>query len=121
MKKWAALLIVIPFMSGCYSSLETRIDKSSKYAPINEKRGGIASYSTQGFRSQVEGSRKGAYKKMYEYCEGPYRITEEGNNIKGGSSVSFGRSSFYGNQRFREIRFECVDDVVKAPDAVRNH
>lgn len=113
MRKWAALLIVVPFMSGCYSSLETRLNKSTKYAPINEIRGGIASYSNQGFRWQIEGSREGAYKKMSSYCGGPYRILEEGENARGGAGVSVGRSAFYNSQRYREIKFECVD---KSPD-----
>lgn len=83
----------------------------SKYAPVNEKKGGTVSYSLDARQSVISKSRETAYKRMHDACKGPYRIVSEGGTSSGSMGIategysSAVVSTFSSNEWL--INFEC--------------
>lgn len=98
-------IVGLLLMSGC-SSLTTKRGESSKYAPSNEARGGAVKYNNQGFGA--DGRRKSAYKRMYDHCKGPYKITSEHASKEGGGAVpAAGMVIYTPGQEMVYIDFQC--------------
>ncbi len=110
MYKRILLLCLFTFMIGCSATMvSTHGNSTSKYAPSNEKdhSGGLIKYLNQGGSSVIKSRRDDAYKKMYEYCGGNYKITSEGPRDEGGSAMPVGNMVVYDNDQYWYIGFEC--------------
>lgn len=113
MKYWPLLGLLFV---GCSASLQTTTKKSTPYAPVNEVHGGTASYLDEGYKFVRVKRREDAYKKMHDYCQGPYKIVNEGVPADNdGTAVPIGGVLFYGGQRHVEIKFECVESTPPDP------
>lgn len=98
-------LAVLMLLNGCASVVTKRGD-GSKYAPTNEVRGGTVKYNNQGFGAA--GRRKSAYKRMHQFCGGPYKIISEHSSRRGNMAVPVGGTvMFTGGQEEVYIDFEC--------------
>jgi hypothetical protein len=86
--------------------MERKLSKNTAYAPSNEIHGGVISYPNEGRFTDY--SRRDAYKKMYAYCGGEYRIIEEGEHLGGGGAIPIGNIVTYDQQRKWMIKFECA-------------
>lgn len=102
------LILLIPFIIGCQATMESTYNKNNKNAPINEINGGIVSYLNQGANNVISKRRSDAYKKMHDYCRGPYQILTEGEFLGEGIATPVGDSVMYGQVRHWKIRFECI-------------
>lgn len=93
---------------GCSATMETSLSKSTPNAPINEIDGGVVSYLNQGSSFVIRTRRKNAYEKMTHYCNGPYKILQEGDSTGAGIATAFGNSVIYDQEHDWKIKFECV-------------
>lgn len=110
--RWFAILSLL--FSGCTSAVmvNRRGDSVSQYAPTNEKlnHGGMIKYLNQGYKGIIKKRRENSYKQMYQSCNGPYRITSEGQRAEGGSALIVpGPLSgvVYESSQWWYIAFEC--------------
>lgn len=91
--------------------MESRYGEAkSQYAPTNEMHGGVVSYNNQGIGANSR--RQSAYKKMYSYCAGDYKILQETNTHEGGAAQTIagygGPVTFYNDQKVVKIAFQCA-------------
>ncbi len=115
MKQAILVILTASFLSGCTASMVNTVGNStSQYAPTNERdlRGGTVKYLNQGATSIIKRRRENAYKQMFTYCGGPYRIATESSQDNGGVSVvSPGPGNLntaYGlPQQYWYIDFQC--------------
>jgi len=84
----------------------------SPYAPVNEaSRSGVIKYLNGGADAVIKSRREDAYKKMYDACNGKYRIDAEGPREEGGVVMGISpSSSVYANSEYWYIQFSCVKD-----------
>ena len=112
------VVIIAVAMSGCGAQMvSTRGNASSKYAPINEKdaNGGVIKYLNDGAAFVVQQRRDDAYKQMYNYCNGKYKIVKEGPQAEGGYAYTqsgqtenpFNAVTTFGTSQYWYIWFEC--------------
>ena len=104
MKAMALGVMLSLLTTGC-ATIETKRGVASQYAPTNEVKGGTAKYNSQGLGR--EGRREGAYKKMYQHCGGPYRITGERSAKEGAIAVPVGNMWTANGQSWTYLDFEC--------------
>jgi len=85
-----SLIILTLLLNGCVGSkmIQTYGDGTSKYAPSNDRKGGIVSYSLDARKSVIKKSRETAYKRMYDFCAGSYQIEREGQKSGGGMAMN---------------------------------
>ena len=112
MKRIAFTLIIIStIISGCVGTVEHMPGsvENSKYAPTNtsEQYGVISYYEAHGSTA-----RENSYKKMYEACNGSYKILSE--DI-GGSSATviaplYGGGAIASNSKKVYIKFICNEN-----------
>lgn len=80
----------------------------SAYAPTNDsQRPGIVKYLNDGADFIVKARREDAYKKMYESCNGKYKIVNEGPQAEGGAMTPVGNSYMYSQFNYWYISFQC--------------
>lgn len=101
-------LLALLLMTGCSASLRTTTKQGTAYAPVNEVKGGEVTYSDQGYKFVREKRRQDAYKKMHDYCGGPYKITNEGSSESASAGVPSAVGMVYSKERTINIKFECV-------------
>lgn len=78
------VLAILVFGVGCSAQMvKSAAVSASPYAPLNEQRTGIVKYLNDGAQFVVKKRREDAYKRMFESCAGPYRITAEGDVTDG--------------------------------------
>jgi len=87
--------------------MEQTFRKDTPYAPTNEVNGGIVSYNTDWNPDIVKKSRQVAYKKMYDYCKGPYSIVEEGQVLGSAITTPLGDGALTTKETNWKIRFQC--------------
>ena len=91
------------FLFGCTSHWVYRTgDKPNKYAPTNEsnKKNGVIKYLAQGVATAKRIRRETAYKEMYSYCGGKYKILKE---------VVASDKEGVNSSNYVYITFECED------------
>lgn len=102
------LILIAAALSGCAGAdmIVRRGDVPN--APVNETKGGVVKLAME----NAAGSRKLAYKRMRDYCEGDYRITAEESGSEETARMiiptMFGGVVSDGSRDFRLINFECV-------------
>lgn len=101
-------LITILAFVGCSASMDSRLNKQSAYAPVNEINGGAVSYLNQGYQFAIDSRRKDAYKKMHDSCNGPYKIVQENETSGDTTAFPIGGMIYAGQEHRIVIRFECV-------------
>lgn len=80
----------------------------SAFAPVNEASlPGVVRYSAKGIKPIVNARREAAYKKMFETCNGKYRIVGESSDSNGGVIVPVGNMAAYSENKHIYIHFEC--------------
>lgn len=83
-RRFALLLALVVGGEGCTAQMVKSAGVStSPYAPQNESRSGLVRYLNAGAEFVVKRRREDAYKRMFESCAGPYRITAEGDVTDG--------------------------------------
>ena len=90
--------------------------KVSKYAPVNEvvepRAIGITSSMNEGASFVRKGRREDAYKKMYDACDGKYKILGESSSETGDFyyTQAMGNALYTSNlsSTYVYIKFECV-------------
>jgi hypothetical protein len=84
----------------------------STYAPVNEaSRSGVIKYLNGGAEAVIKSRREDAYKKMYQACNGKYRIDAEGPHEEGGVVMALSPSStVFADSEYWYIQFSCVKD-----------
>lgn len=90
--------------------------KKSQYAPINEtvetRPIGITSYMNEGVSAVREARREDAYKKMFNACNGKYKILGESSSETGDFyyAQNMGSATYISNlsSSYVYIKFECV-------------
>jgi len=110
------LLGIVVLLSGCSASMvSTRGGSNSAYAPSNENQrpGGLIKYLNQGASSVIKARREDAYKKMFRYCSGNYRIVKEGQEQEGGAAIPVGGMVAYESTKYWYIEFECENQTAK--------
>lgn len=113
MRVW--ILVGLLVFSGCSASMvSTRGAGDSKYAPVNDAKGGTVSYLNQGAKGVIQSRRNDAYKKMHDFCKGEYRIAKEYPRDKGSfgvvSPAPWGATTLNDSSEYIYIDFECVVD-----------
>lgn len=89
-------LALLVLGAGCSAQMvKSAAVSASPYAPLNEQRTGTIRYLNDGAEFVVKKRREDAYKRMFESCAGPYRITAEGDRADGRvvSSIASGSST----------------------------
>lgn len=114
MNRTIAVLLIAPILllAGCGATLkQTWGDGASRYAPSNEKRGGIVEYLADGAKSAIKSRREDSYKKMHNYCGGSYKIVNEGSRFDGSQTMmlngTYPPSEVTLNSNMWFIQFEC--------------
>lgn len=112
--KGILLVLIAVVLSGCGSAMvSTRGKSTSAYAPSNETefKGGLVKYVNGGAKFIKEGRRESAYKQMYRYCAGPYKITYEGEKSDGAYGVALPgptiNTAYYSPVNYWYMGFEC--------------
>jgi hypothetical protein len=113
-KGYGVILIASVFcVLGCSAKMvSTHGDSNSAYAPVNEKssRGGIVKYLNGGAKSVKAARKEDAYKKMHDFCGGPYKIVSEDPHNDGGYAQANGNGgASYGSYQYLYLKFECVN------------
>lgn len=102
------LILIAAALSGCAGADMIVRRGDIPNAPVNETKGGVVKLAME----NAAGSRKLAYQKMRDYCEGDYRITSEesGTQQTVGMIIPtmYGGVVTHGSRDFRLINFECV-------------
>jgi hypothetical protein len=109
-------VISMMLLTGCTASMvSTRGGSNSSYAPTNENQrpGGLIKYLNQGASSVIKSRRENAYKQMFEYCSGNYRIIREGQEQEGGAAIPVGGMVAYEPTRYWYLDFECEKQITK--------
>ncbi len=101
------LIVISALLTGCTSA--TLQIRDSKYGPVGEKRGGTTSYLNDGANSAVRKRRELAYKKMYELCDGRYKITNEYDRSDDAVGFVYGGVASAHRDTYRYIEFDCED------------
>lgn len=111
MKKETLLAgLVLVFATGCSAKLISApgAKSGSAFAPVNEASlPGVVRYSAKGIKPIVNARREAAYKKMFETCNGKYRIVGESSDSRGGVIVPVGNMAAYSENKYIFIHFEC--------------
>ena len=104
------LLFVIGLLfSGCISAKMVKAPRSSsRYGPIEGGNEGVISYSANGADSIIESRREYAYKKMYEACNGRYKIISESQQMDGGMLAPIGGTYYISSTKTIYIKFKCI-------------
>jgi hypothetical protein len=112
-----ALICLLAMSSTAYSAqlISKRGESSDPYAPVNEKRGGTVKYNSTGIGR--DGRRKSAYKEMYNYCSGPYKIVSEDMRKESHGTVMNYPMMMTMNQDWTYFDFECVSEAAAAAPA----
>lgn len=128
MSKVILMGLVMLAVAGCGATMVKPVNTGSKYAPLNEGDGeGEVIYRLGRMDSFNESQREGAYKKMYEQCNGKYNVADEWTDSESTSSgfaqstanatatkfqakaQSQSTSMFVDDQmHYRHITFKCV-------------
>ena len=112
MPKRLAILLLSIGITGCSAKLVSApgAKSGSAYAPVNEQSlPGVVRYSAKGIKPVVNSRREAAYKKMFETCNGKYKILGESFDSEGGVIVPVGNLAAYSPRRYVYIHFECVN------------
>ena len=104
----------ILIFSGCSTTNVEQVPGSmahSKYAPVNsQEQYGVVSYLDKGFSSAAR--REDAYKKMYEVCNGKYKIIRESSKNIGATYNAYQYNKYSSgtatNISRRYIQYTCV-------------
>lgn len=114
MKKITILLISLSAL-GCTSANMIKAPNSSnipqEYAPVNSPKDnfGVVNYLDEGASSVREARRKDAFKKMYNSCNGKYRILEETNGETSPMYTMQGNFIYSLTSTYVTFVFECVE------------
>lgn len=95
-------------IAGC--SADMLVSPTDKYGPTSGDKIGRIKYLAEGASSVIESRRKDALKKMYDACNGRYKILDETSKDKviGLSEYSaFKGSAFIGSSEYVYIKFQC--------------
>jgi len=111
--KYIALLEILILLSGCTTANLVRApgDNAPKeYAPINsgDSTYGVVNYLNEGASFVTNARRKDAYKKMYEACNGKYKILGEASNESNPMFVQQGNITNTFTSSYVSFAFECV-------------
>jgi hypothetical protein len=84
------LIISTVFLISACSSIQ-QINDYGEYAPVNAKSNPVyqVSYLAAGLSLIQENRRKGAYKEMYEKCNGKYEMLNESEKSTGATAYNF--------------------------------
>ncbi|WP_454781687.1 hypothetical protein [Legionella sp. WA2022007384] len=96
-------------MVGC--SADMLVSPTSKYGPTDGDKTGRIRYLAEGASTVIEARRNDAFKKMYNACNGHYKILGDTSKDKliGASDYNDDKgSSFVGSMEYVYIRFECT-------------
>lgn len=106
-----AVVLSALLLSGCAAKMvvDPGSDLGSRYAPVNEgTRPGMIRYLNEGVQAVRKKRRDDAYKKMYNSCDGSYKIISEGSQSSGGAIIPMGAGAIYSDSQYIYIQFECV-------------
>lgn len=109
-KKTFLIGLALVFVAGCSAKLISApgAKSGSAFAPVNEgSLPGVVRYSAKGIKPIVNARREAAYKKMFETCNGKYRIVGESSDSKGGVIIPVGNMAAYSANKHIYIHFEC--------------
>lgn len=105
-----AVVIASLLLTGCAGAeiVSLHGNSASPHAPSNEaaSRGGVMKYES-GNPGHAQRGRDDAYKKMHEFCRGPYKITQESLGKQTGDVVPYAGVYWVDNQEFVYLNFEC--------------
>jgi len=109
MKRTIVILILAPLIiCACVGTIEKMPGtiENSKYGPTNasEQYGVISYYEAHG-----EPARENSYKKMYEICNGSYKILNEDIGGSGATVITpvYGGGAIASNSKKVYIKFIC--------------
>lgn len=92
-------------------SADMLVSPNSKYGPTDGDKTGRVRYLAEGASPVIEARRNDALKKMYDACNGHYKILDDTSKDKliGTSDYNYNKgSSFIGSMEYVYIRFECT-------------
>jgi hypothetical protein len=75
----------------------------SQYGPTDAVPGGMVRYSNEGSDSDINRRREDAYKKMFDACDGKYKITSEHVSAE---VAMIGRVPY--NYKYVYIDYDCI-------------
>lgn len=104
------ILIYGLLIAGCGADM--LVSPGGKYGPTDGDKAGRIKYLAEGVSSVIEARRNDAFKKMYNACNGHYKILDDTSKDKliGSSDYNgYGGSSFIGSMEYVYIRFECTE------------
>lgn len=108
MMKSFSLIVFFLYISSCATADLVHPVGGSAYAPTNDsQRPGLVKYLNQGAEFVIKARREDAYKKMFESCDGKYKIVNEGQQADGGSMTPVGNSYMYSQFNYWYISFIC--------------
>lgn len=90
-------VLILFFLVSCGSTMITE-PVTSEYAPEGYKDVGTVRYSTSGLGFIVQQKRESAFRKMYEVCNGKYKIVNE--EIMSGKATS--------SKKYIYLHFQCL-------------
>ncbi len=111
-RKGISLIAVsIALLSGCSAThvMGPSAGVDSKYSPVNEReRTGVVRYLNKGADFVIKSRRNDAYKKMYESCNGKYKIVNE--SVKDGDLPVYSISNiiFLDRGKYVFIEYRCI-------------
>src|SRR3990167_8136073 len=94
-------------MAGCGADM--LISPGGKYGPTDGDKTGRIKYLAEGASPVIEARRNDAQKKMYDACNGHYKIIDDTSKDKSMGSSEYNAyrgSSFIGSMEYVYIRFE---------------
>ena len=102
------LLALFLGLGGCAAQMISKPGTASQYGPSNEdSRVGTIRYLNQGADGVIKARREDAYRQMHGACKGKYKIVSEGSQNNGGSATTFGQSTFFTQNEYWFINFNC--------------
>ena len=95
--------------TGCVAQMvETKGQDIQLFKPKDQQtRGGVVRYLNTGLTTWKKMRRSDAEKQMQKFCEGAYRIVEEGPRSKFGASMPIGKGVTFETDEYTYVRFEC--------------
>jgi hypothetical protein len=81
----------------------------SLYGPTDGAPGGTVRYSNEGSESAINRRREDAYKKMFDACDGKYKITSEHVSAEVAAVPIAGVGIVPYSYKYVYIEYDCID------------